>query len=358
MCNRYFRGRPAHNDEGLFPVSDSSRVQPIDAPSGEPDILSASGTQMVHAALRLVLAVRYRKNLVAAVMAAAALLGGLYYVTAPRLYAAKAGLLITQTRPDHLDTSITNDESVRQNSMPTFENLVRSAKVLEGALNGLAFGDRIDLASGPPERCIASLQAKLAAKAIRSTSILEVSFCSKDPQVAVHVVQAVVQSYLDFMDRMHKGTAGDISRVLTKEREEQTEQLGRKQEELLEARRHFADLGFRSDGRTMHPTVQRAIYFNDALIAAQKKRVECEALLATIQTAIDNHEDLGQYLMSLGDSVGREMLLSSLGLGGRDNNTRANLEENLLADRASCRPFSRTSAPIIPRSSPWWTGSA
>ena len=333
-------------------------VQPTVSTPVEPDIESLSSAQMVHTLLRMVLAVRYRKNLVAAVMAAAALLGGLYYVTATRLYSAKAGLLVTQTRPDHLDTSITNEESVRQNSMPTFENMVCSAKVVEGALKNLRAGDRIDLGDGSPERCITFLQGKLTAKAIRSTSILEVSYRSKDPQVAVHVVQAVVQSYLDFMDRMHKGTAGEISRILTKEREEQAEKLSRKQEELLEARRHFADMGFRSDGRTLHPTVQRAVDFNDALIAAQKKRVEYEALLATIQTAVANNEDLLQYLTSLGDSAGREVLLSSLGLAGLNSPAQASLEQSLLADRAELQTVQQNLGPNHPEVIAWSKESA
>ena len=107
-------------------------------------------------------------------------------------------------------------------------------------------------------------------------------------------------------------------------------------------------MGFRSDGKTLHPTVQRAVYFNDALIAAQKQRVEYEALLATIQTAIANGEDLGQYLMSVGDAVGREMLLSSLGLGGRDANTQASLEQNLLADRAELQTIQQNLGPNHP----------
>ena len=213
--------------------------------------------QIAHTLLRLVLAVRYRKNLVVAVMATAALLGGLFFATATRRYAAKAGLLITQTGRDHLDTSITNEDSQRQNTMPTFENMIHSAKVLEGALKNLAAADRIDLAGQPKERWIAQLQKNLEAKAIRSTSILQVEYQSKDPQVAVNVVRAIVQSYLDFMDHMHKGTAGDISRMLTHEREELSDKLAKKQEELLECRRHFADMGFRSDGKTLHPTVQR-----------------------------------------------------------------------------------------------------
>ena len=260
--------------------------------------------QLAHTLMRLLLAVRYRKNLVVAVMAAAALLGGLFFATATRRYAAKAALLITQTGHDRLDTSITNEDLQRQNTMPTFENMIRSAKVLEGALKNLAPGDRIDLAGVPKEGWIGRLQKNLDAKAIRSTSILQVEYRSKDPQVAVNVVRAVVQSYLDFMDQMHKGTAGDISRMLTHEREELSNKLAKKQEELLDCRRHFADMGFRSDGKTLHPTVQRAVYFNDALIAAQKERVEHEALLATIQTAIVNGEDLGQYLITVGDAVG------------------------------------------------------
>ena len=96
------------------------------------------------------LAVRYRKNLVVAVMAAAVLLGGLYYATATRYYSAKAQILVTQPRGDRLDTSVTNDESVRQNIMPTYENIIRSAKVVEGAVCNLAPADRVDLAGVAP----------------------------------------------------------------------------------------------------------------------------------------------------------------------------------------------------------------
>jgi len=324
-------------------------VQPTSSTPIEPEIEYHSSAQLVHSLLRLVLAIRYRKNLVVALMVAAVLLGGLYYATATRRYSAKAGMLVTQTGRDRLDTSITNDDSTRQNAMPTFENMVRSAKVLEGALESLSPADRVDLADLPRECWIEKLRANLSSKAIRATSILEVSYRSKDPQVAVNVVRAVVQSYLEFMDRMHKGTAGEISRILTQEHEATAEKLNRKQAELLEARRHFADMGFRSDGKTLHPMVQRAVYFNDALIATQKQRVEQEALLASIQNAISNDEDLGQYLMSVGDTVGREMLLSSLGLGSRDANTQASLEQDLLTDRAKLKTIQQNLGPRHPK---------
>ena len=72
--------------------------------------------------MRFVLAIRYREeNLVIAVFAAAALVGGLYYATATRYYSSTASLLVTQTGHDNLDTSISNDESQRRNTMPTFK---------------------------------------------------------------------------------------------------------------------------------------------------------------------------------------------------------------------------------------------
>lgn len=314
----------------------------------ESEMESQPNVQLIHSLLRMVLAVRYRKNLVLAVMTAAVLLGGLYYATAPRRYAAKAGLLITQTQPDQLDISLTTGETLRKNTMPTFENLIRSSKVIEGALKNLPPSDLVDLAGIPREQWIPVLQKEINAKAIRSTSILEVGYRSKDPQVAVNVVRAVVQSYLDFMDRMHRGTAGELSRILTQEREQLAEKLALKQEELLKTRRQFADMGFRSDGKTLHPMVQRAVYFNDALVEVQKKRVEQEALLASIQTAILNGEDLGQYMISVGDAVGREMLLSSLGLGNRDSITQASMEKTLLDDRAQLMTIQQNLGPNHP----------
>ncbi|MCE5266743.1 MAG: polysaccharide biosynthesis tyrosine autokinase [Planctomycetaceae bacterium] len=323
-------------------------VPPSDFTPVGADAEGHSGAELAHSVLRLVLAVRYRKNLVFAVMAMSALLGGLYYATAKRYYAAKAQVLVTQPRADRLDTSLTNDESVRQNIMPTYENIIRSAKVVEGAVCNLAPADRIDMAGASQEHWVSRLQANLSAKAIRSTNVLEIRYRSLDPQVAVNVVQAVVQSYLDFMDRMQRGTAGEISRMLTKERQTQAEQLQQKQKELLEVRRQVADMGFRSEGKTLHPTVQRAVYFNDALIAAQKKRVQEETLLAGIQAAIERKEDVGQYLMAVGDEVGRDLLLGSLGLGGRDGYAQANLEQALLADRAALQAVQQNLGPNHP----------
>ena len=75
------------------------------------ELESQSGAHVAHMLLRFLLAVRYRKNVVIAAMAACASWAALYYATATRYYGSKAAMLITQTGPDTLNTSITGEES-------------------------------------------------------------------------------------------------------------------------------------------------------------------------------------------------------------------------------------------------------
>ena len=107
-------------------------------------------------------------------------------------------------------------------------------------------------------------------------------------------------------------------------------------------------MGFRSDGKTLHPLVQRAVYFNETLVAVQKQRVELEAALAGVEEAVNRGEDLGQNLMDVADAVGREVLLSSLGLGSRDTAAQSALEQSLLADRSQLSNLRQHMGPAHP----------
>ena len=312
------------------------------------DAGTSSGATVAQNLLRFVLAVRYRKNIVLATLAAAGLLGGLYYTTATRFYAAKAAILVTQVGGDQLNTSMTGEESQRRNTMPTFENMVRSAKVLERAAGNLAPEDRVDLKNVSKEGWAGVLQRNLTARAIRSTSILEVSYRSRDPLVAVHVVDAIVQSYLDFMREMHAGTTAQLMEQLTKQRTEIGRNLRAVQERLVEARRELNDINFDSETKRLHPMLERCVFFNNALLDLQKQRTELEASWKAIDAAVRNGEDIGQHLMTLGDVAGREMLMSMLGLGPRESYAQANLEQGLMEDRATLRRMQMELGPNHP----------
>ncbi|MBN2023885.1 MAG: polysaccharide biosynthesis tyrosine autokinase [Pirellulales bacterium] len=289
---------------------------------------------LVHMLAQFLLAVRYRKNVVIASLVACALLGGLYFATATRFYGAKAGMLMMQTGMDEAGL-VAGQFGEQRNLMKTFESVVSSPRVIEGALERLRRAeDRVDLAGVPKERWVHVLRGNLSTKVVPTTNILEVSYQSKDPAVAVTVLNAVIDSYLTFLDQTHKGTAGEISRVLTKERVELAGQLQQRQQELIEAKRYFGDLGSNQGGEILNPVIKRAIYFTDELNAVQRQRIELQATLAAIQTAVRNGEDLQQHLLSVAETVGRELLMESFGLGVEHARVRGLVQEQLIRDRA------------------------
>ena len=107
-------------------------------------------------------------------------------------------------------------------------------------------------------------------------------------------------------------------------------------------------MGIPTDSKTLHPTVQTAVTFNEALTAAQKQRAEYEALLAAIQNAIANNQDLGQYMITVGDTVGRELLLNSLGLDGRETSSQGSLEQDLVNTRVQLQTLQQNLGPNHP----------
>lgn len=308
-----------------------------------------STAHVVHALVQFGVAVRHRVNVVILSLVVCALLGGLYFATATRYYGAKAQLLVLQSG-DEVGTSMTAQGNRQQNLMPTYENLFTSAKVLEVAIASLLPEDRIDLGDAPRDRWVEILQKEVTAKTIYNSNIIEISYSSKDPGAAVAVVNAVVRSYLAFMDETHKGTAGEIIRLLTKEKDDLTERLLRKEGERQSLRMQLGLVGTMGTNReVLHPLVQRAVSFNEALIETQKDRVSMEASLLSIRGAIRNGEDLRQHLLDLSEVVGREVMLSALGENPRDAATQAALDQLIITNQANLAALMEHCGPNHPQ---------
>src|SRR3972149_2562150 len=96
-----------------------------------------SARLIVHLLMQFLMAVRYRKNVVIVSVAVAGGVGAAYFVTATRYYRASAEMLMIQTGIENLDSSMTDTTANQRNMMKTFEKLVVSPKVLEGAIERL-----------------------------------------------------------------------------------------------------------------------------------------------------------------------------------------------------------------------------
>jgi capsular exopolysaccharide synthesis family protein len=322
-----------------------SQAGPADAAETRDETLA----HIVQALLRFSLALRYRKHVLLVSLCAAALLGGLYYATATRFYAARASLLVMYTGFETTAPAVGGDGLAHQNTTPTFESLVTAAKVIEGALPYLQPEYCVDLAGAPQENWAAIIQRGLKAQAVKNTSIITISYRSRAPDAAVNILAAVVQAYMEFLDKTNKGTAAELIRVLTKEKADLLVKLAQKEQELLEVRAQIGDLGIRAeDGKIVPPSVQQVLAFNESLIQAQRRRIELEATLAAIQAAMRTGQDLQQYLTGLADGIGKELLFRGLGLDAQDTATLTALERGLLEDRTALRALQENLGPAHP----------
>ena len=143
----------------------------------------------------------------------AAILGAVYFALAPRYYDSKAKLLIVQRNQDQVAS--VGDQPALDNTMATQREIVVSPVVIQEAIEQLLPEHRIDFAGhaavGMESRARQGLSATPRAR--RTSS--KCSYRSRSPEAASAVVSAVIQSYLQFVDRTHKGSAGEAIAVLT-----------------------------------------------------------------------------------------------------------------------------------------------
>jgi polysaccharide biosynthesis transport protein len=300
------------------------------------ETLAPSSADSIHALIRFVQTVLHRKVYVIAAVVVATLLGGLYYTTATPVYQATAQLLILQSGADVWSPAMTA-ESSRQALIPTYERLFTTQEVLEGAVEKLlkdSAESRIDFAAAPRHRWAGILRQNVTAQAVRRTNVIEISYRSRSPRAAEAVVSAVVQSYLDFMERNHKNVSAEIVQILDRERLEIENKLSGKQQELLEVQKQMRDLGISGNQNVVHPAVQRVLRLNEALVKVQQDRLQLEASLAAIRTAIREGGSVRQHLSSIEPLIGRELTMSVMGLNTKDVETRSQIERQLMEDEA------------------------
>ncbi|MBC8351314.1 MAG: polysaccharide biosynthesis tyrosine autokinase [Planctomycetes bacterium] len=316
------------------------------ATHGSPD----GAADAVQAVLRFLRVLRYRKTYVITSLVVASLLGCLYYFTATKIYKASAQLLITQSGPDVWKTSMST--GAQQDSLIlTYERLFASAVVLDGAVQRLAMlapESRIDLNTLPREKWADVLRSNLSASVVRRTNIIELGYRSQSPIAAESVVEAIVDSYLEFMEKNHRDVSVEIVSILQKERKEKENELHLLQKRLLELKKLAGDLGLREGSTVVHPIVQRVVKLNDTLVDVQKERLQLEASRAAIQAAMRTGGDLRQHLLTVDPIVGRELIMNAMGLSPQAIGLVNSMERKLLDDRAKLATLREHYGPTHP----------
>lgn len=275
-----------------------------------------STSDMVHAVIRLWRTLSYRKNLVLGSIAVCAALGVAYFITAPRYFKSTAKLQIVERRVDELASL--GDQIASENLLATQRELVVSQVVVRDALANLPDEYQVDLARAPRGQWVESISSRLSANVSRKGSFVEVSYRSLDPEAAAAVVSEVVNSYLRFVEATHEGSAGETIEVLDARLTEVGTQIGQKQQHLISLRDRVGHLALGEQQEAIDPIVQRALKLNEGWIEAQQHRIDLQARLAAVESSIAAGQDLRQHLMALEETLGQQMLVSSLGMSAED----------------------------------------
>ena len=287
-----------------------------EAADGQLEPENRSTTHIVHGLMQFAIAVRHRKGVVIAALFVTGVLGALYYVTATRYYPSTATLLVLQSGSETNSASMKQQGGVGQGLMPTFEDLISRGEVIEYAIEELRTrpANMVDLADVAREKWVATLQRNLSAKTIYATNCIEIEYLSKDPEAAVAVVHAVVNSYLNFLDGIHHRTADDIIQQYQSKIDQFELRIQECENELNRARIEAGDIvGVGPDNTVPHPVVQRVLTLNEELIDARTELGNLRADAACIEAAIGNgSEDLDFFFAAIDENLGREMLLNAL----------------------------------------------
>ncbi len=295
-----------------------------------------SSSHIVHALLQFAVAVKHRKNVVLLCVFVTLALGALYYSTATRLYSAKAELFIIASGDDARSTGLSGQGRDGNNLMPTFERVITSARVVEQAIEKLRPEDqRVDLAEVPRSRWVAAVQRNLSAKSIYGTNNIEIEYLSRDPAVAVAMVNQVVDCYLEELDAIHKQTADDLISHLEQQQREISEKLQQWQILLSQQKNACGDmLNTDPDSKSQHPLFDLISNTNKMMLDRKNERMEVEAKLASLQEAVARGEDLEPHIMAVEETVGRELLMSHMGLNAQTMANLATVRQQKMEDTA------------------------
>ncbi len=291
--------------------------------------------------------IRRRKHVVITSVLFFALLGTIYYTLATRKYASTAELLIIQQKQDHLST--VGDHETSEDTMATHQKLIASPIVLQDAIKQLPPQYRIDLIGEPVHKWVEKLNKNLSARGTRKTNFIDVTYRSKHPEAAAAVVRAIINSYLQFVEEKHRGTAGETLDSLLQKGGELEAKLTEKQNQLQKFGQQVGYLAANNNDKVTEPTIQRALRLNDALLDTQERRLELQATLVSVDSALARGEDINQHLGGMEETVGRQMLLSSLGMSTEDLNVIEDQQKKLLEAQSELNSLTRFYGPNHPQ---------
>ena len=283
----------------------------------------------LHTVFRFLRTVRLRSGILLTALIAAGICSAAYYVTAERRYESRAQLHIVRK-----GSGVTEDAGKNGNpslEMPTFQKLMSSNEVVLRAISRLPRKYRVDLAGLADRQWVGEIQRNLTVSSSFGTTVLDLSYRSRDPRAAQMVLGALLDAYKHYMNETHQDSSEENLMTLQAKLEELTDQLRQKTQERLQLKASAPDLvDGGTDTGSLNVAVEQVRFLTGELSKAREETANARSMHNSIQFAVSQNEDILQYALKSVDAVGRQLIEQSLGLGTQDAMVVARVNQDLL----------------------------
>jgi uncharacterized protein involved in exopolysaccharide biosynthesis len=254
-----------------------------------------------------------RKSLILLGLVVGVVWGALDYAQRPPVYKVDAQVLVVKKRPDILP-AVSGDVSFSyyEDYLATHQILIRSLLIAGRAAKKPAIAELKSLrgTSDPASRIISSLTVnrEVARDAAgMAPNILNLSFRGEARDECAQILNAVLDSYKDFLDETYRNVSDDTLELITKARDVLKTDLAQKAEEYRKFRQESPLFWKGKDGVSF--AQERLGSWESKLSSLFLQRTELQARLAAIEKALaagQSREALAAALPLMPSSVNGE----------------------------------------------------
>jgi capsular exopolysaccharide synthesis family protein len=180
----------------------------------------------------------------------------------------------------------------RYNYLYTQCELLKATSILTSAVEGSDMRQMKSFANA--SNIVGCLKSGLKTSVGKKDEIINVSFESAYPEEAAQVVNAVVDAYVTFHAKQKRDTAGEVVRILQREKTKRDAELTAKLKAMLEFKQ--ANVGLAFESKNGNIILDRLTRLSDALNTAQLGTIDAKAAFEATRAMMNDPARVKQFV--------------------------------------------------------------